>query len=135
MAWPGTAAEVTKLFKIYGIPQNATGFVAGRIISLYGPGGNVYEFSALVSQLNSQLALVSATQYAEIQALIVEWDAITDYSELIVDSDNKSSGQLVDHAKRRDLIRATLSNILGFYVPKGGFFTDASAMNASRLIR
>lgn len=135
MAWPGTPAELTKVFKIYGIPQNSTGFVVGRIISLYGPGGNVYDFSAIVNQLNTQLALVSASQYAEIQTLLTEWDSISDFSELAVRVDNHSTGQLVDHDRRRDLIRTTLSNLIGFYVPKGGFFSDSASISPTRLVR
>ena len=134
MSSPFTAAETTKVFKIYGIPQNATGFVVGRIISLYGPGGNVYDFSAIANQLNTQLGAVSATQYAECQTLIQEWDNITDYSELTVDEDNTSKGQLVNHDRRRDRVRMTLSNIIGFFVPKGGFFTDASGVGP-RILR
>ena len=135
MANPLTADETTRLFKIFGIPQNGTGFVAGRIISLYGPAGNVYDFSALVTQLNALLASVSATQYTQIQNQLTEWENITDYSELTVNADNNTAGRLVNHDLRRRNIRRTLSNLIGFYVPADGFFTDAGASVGPRIVR
>jgi hypothetical protein len=135
MASPLTADETTRLFKIFGIPQNGTGFVAARIISLYGPGGNVYDFSALVSQLNALLNNVTATQYTQIQNMLTEWENITDYSELAVSADSGTHGRLVHHDQRRHNIRRTLSNLIGFYVPADGFFTDASAAAGPRVVR
>jgi hypothetical protein len=135
MANPLTADETTRLFKIFGIPQNGTGFVAGRIISLYGPAGNVYDFSALVNQLNSLLTSVSATQYTQIQTQLTEWENITDFSELSVSADNNTTGRLVNHDLRRRNIRRTLSNIIGFYGPADGFFTDAAAAVGPRIVR
>jgi len=134
-----TAAETTKVFKIFGIPQSGSAYVAGRIISLYGPGGNTYDFSALVTALNTQLAAVNATAYIECQTQIVEWDNITDFSELTVDSDSSSKGQLVNHAKRRDRVRMTISNLIGFVCPPGGFFADSNLVqwggNGPRVLR
>ena len=135
MSSPLTADETTRLFKIFGIPQNGTGFVAGRIISLYGPAGNVYDFSALVTQLNALLNAVTATQYTQIQAQLTEWENITDYSELAVSADNNTAGRLVDHDRRRRNIRRTLSNLIGYFVPADGFFTDASAASGPRIVR
>jgi hypothetical protein len=135
MSSPLNADEATRLFKIFGIPQNGTGFVAARIISLYGPGGNVYDFSALVTQLNALLNNVTSSQYTQIQNMLTEWENITDYSELTVSADNNSQGRLVDHDLRRRNIRRTLSNIIGFYVPLDGFFTDASAASQPRVLR
>src|SRR5207248_3867675 len=113
MASPLTADETTRLYKIFGIPQNGTGFVAARIISLYGPGGNVYDFSALVNQLNALLNNVTATQYTQIQNMLTEWENITDYSELALSADAGTHGRLVDHGQRRRNIRRTLSNLVG----------------------
>ena len=135
MPSPLTADETTRVFKIFGIPQNGTGFVAARIISLYGPGGNSYDFSALVAQLNSLLAAVTATQYTQIQALLTEWENVTDYSEISVNADATTQGRIVDHTTRRHNIRRTLSNIIGFFVPADGFFTDASAASGPRVVR
>ena len=135
MASPLTADETTRVFKIFGTPQIGTGFVAGRIISLYGPGGNVYDFTALVSQLNALLNAVTATQYTQIQNQLTEWENITDYSELSVNADASTTGRLVDHEKRRRNIRRTLSNRIGYYVPADGFFTDASAATGPRIVR
>ena len=135
MPSPLTADETTRVFKVFGIPQNGIGFVAARIISLYGPGGNVYDFSALVTQLNSLLASVSATQYTQIQALLTEWENISDYSEISVNADATTQGRIVDHTARRHNVRRTLSNIIGFFVPADGFFTDASAASGPRVVR
>src|SRR6185312_12956041 len=135
MAWPGTPQETTLIFQIFGIPQNGSAFVVSRIISLYGPGGNIYDFTAIVTQLNSLLGNIqAATQYPNVQACLVEWAAITDWSEIQVDSDNNSRGKLVDHARRRRLVRKTLANIIGFYVPEDGFFTDAGAAVGPRRV-
>src|ERR1051325_9937771 len=94
MSSPLTADETTRLFKIFGIPQNGTGFVAGRIISLYGPGGNVYDFSALVTQLNALLNNVTSSQYTQIQNMLTEWENITDYSELTVARSEEHTSEL-----------------------------------------
>jgi hypothetical protein len=135
MPSPLTADETTRLFKIFGIPQNGTGFVAARIISLYGPGGNSYDFSALVNQLNALLDNVTSSQYTQVQNMLSEWESITDYSELAVSADAGTHGQLVDHNQRRRNIRRTLSNLIGFYAPADGFFTDASAASGPRVVR
>lgn len=133
MAWPGTETERTEIFVIFGIPQSGSAFVVGRIISLYGPAGNNYDFTNVVTQLNTLLNLITTTQYAYIQSALTEWTTITDWSEIKVSDDNNSKGQLVDHFKRRRMIRKTLANIIGFFCPEDGFWTDSAQVFAGSM--
>ncbi len=66
---------------------------------------------------------------ARAQALLTEWDAITSYSELEVYAASGSAGVLSHDARRRENIRVELSNLLAFYVPRGGFAAEIRLRN------
>lgn len=122
-----SATNIAKTYRIFGIPQNGNAFVAFNLTSLYGPSGESFDFSTIVTALNTKLAAISAEQQTLIEALLTRWDSITSYDPLTVGkSGSGASGDLVNYPKERSAIRMELCNIIGFYCPEGGFHAEHS---------
>lgn len=131
-----TNEQTTQVFKIFGLPQNGVAYVAFRLVSLTGPAAETFDFTAAVNGLGARLAALNAEQEAEVAALLSEWSALeADYSELRVYADGGSAGRLVDHPVRAEKLRATLSNLIGFAVPSGGFVAEVHRLNGGRIVR
>lgn len=122
-----TAAQTTQVFKVFGIPQSGIGYSALDPSAPYASVVTSYNYSAAKDRLNTILAALSASQEAEVGALLTEWAAITDYSELRVNADGGSAGRLMDHDTRREKVRSALANVLGFAAPGGGFAARVAA--------
>lgn len=121
-----TAAQTTQVFKIYGIPQSGSGTLVYRMAdNLSVPLMQPFSFTAVVDALNAALAALTASQEAEVVALLTAWSDIGDYDELRVSQDGGTAGRIVDRDVRRQNIRDTLANILGVAMPRGGFSTEA----------
>lgn len=127
-----STAEKEQIFQIFGIPKGGVAYEVMRIADYFGPRGESYDFSALVTQLNSSITTLDAAddRRARVQTLLTEWDAITSYSELQVSGQGGSAGKLVDDPERRERIRRELSNLMGFYVPKGGYEAEIRRRNS-----
>ena len=120
-----STANVTKVFKLFGLPQRGYGYVAEPLIRGLTPSGAEYDFTELTAKLTAVLATLSATQQTEVEALLTEWDAVKDYGTLEVLSDSGAQGTLVSHSRERKQIRAVIANLIGFHVPTLGFAAEA----------
>jgi hypothetical protein len=129
-----TTAQVTKIYKIFGLPQANEALVVTDWFSIPGPATATMDLSAIKAKLDAILAALSATQETEVAALVVAWDAVGDYDELRVTRDGTSEGVLVDREKRRENIRRTLGALIGFVAPTGGF-TRGAGGGGGRIIR
>ena len=137
-----STARVTQVFKIFGLPQSGSGALVFTDLAPHGTVASTFDMSQPAAALNEKLAGLSPTQESEAGALLDEWASITDYSELRVNSEGKgegrTAGRLADDEARRENIRRTLGNLIGFYVPPGGFVAVASrtaGVGEHRLVR
>jgi len=137
-----TAAQITQVFKIFGLPQSGSGALVFTDLAPRGTVTSTFDMSRPAATLNEKLAALSASQEGEAGALLNEWASITDYSELRVNSEGKGEGRamgrLADDQARRENIRRTLGNLIGFYVPPGGFVAVAAqtaGVGEHRLVR
>lgn len=127
-----TEAQVTQVFKIFGLPQNGAGRIHDVNPLPLGLGSIDYpvtlDYTEANAALTAALAALTASQITEVAALLTEWANITDFSEMEVSVAGDSRGQLVHHEKRRQHVRDTLSNIIGFFAPVGGFQAKAKRL-------
>ena len=137
-----TAAQITQVFKIFGLPQSGSGALVFTDLAPRGTVTSTFDMSQPAAALNEKLTGLSAAQESEVRALLDEWSGITDYSELRVNAEGRgegrTAGRLADDAARRENIRRTLGNLIGFYVPPGGFVAVAAqtaGVGAHRLVR
>ena len=137
-----SAAQITQVFKIFGLPQSGAGALVFTDLAPRGAVTSTFDLSQPVAALNAKLASLSLSQESEAAALLNEWASITDYSELRVYSQGKdagrAAGRLADDEVRRENIRRTLGNVIGFYVPPGGFVAVAcrtAGVGEHRLVR
>jgi hypothetical protein len=128
MAFPLDANQTTQTFDIFGLPQNGNGFVAFAMLTLWGPSGEPYSFSTLVTQLNTLLSALTTYQCTRVTTLLTRWDSITSTSPLeIWKSTSGAEGRIVDYPAERENIRQELAGIIGFAVPRGGFMAQAKS--------
>lgn len=121
-----TAAQVTQVFEIFGIPQNGAGDVAIQASSPDGPLCETYDFSALATKLSARLTALSSEQVARVVTLLTRWDAVSSSSPLRIARSGGGSGTIADHPGERAAIRFALSNLVGFAAAPGGFAAEAA---------
>jgi hypothetical protein len=135
MALSSTERETA--FHIFGIPKGAAGFSVDILASIFGPAGTTFDFTAVVNKLTALLDTVdtSADRIAMVQALILEWNTITSYSETEVYQGAGSGGVLAHDERRRQNIRDRLGDLIGFACPTGGFMAEIRGRKGSFRIR
>ena len=127
---PLTAAQITQVFEILGVPQNGSGDVYPSVATLFGPSFESYDMSAIVTRIGAKLAALSATQITRVTELLDRYTAITATSPLQIHQSDGSAGVIVNHPAERETVRTALGNVLGIAVPAGGFMAEARRMAA-----
>src|ERR1043165_1361684 len=130
-----TAAQITQVYEIFGVPQNGVGQIVGAIATPFGPGFDSCDTSALVTAIDARLAALTTSQLARVNSLLTRWDAITSSSPLRVEGSSGARGTVADHPAERALIRTALSNLIGVAVPAGGFAAEAGIANRATVGR
>lgn len=130
-----TAAQITQVYEIFGVPQGGSGAVVSAVATIFGPVCDSLDMSALVTKIDAKLAALGTTQLARVTALLLRWDAVTSTSPLRVTQSSATRGIAVDHPAERASIRVALSNIIGIAVPNGGFAAEAARCNQTTLAR
>ena len=130
-----SAAQVTQVYDIFGVPQGGSGAVISAVATVFGPVCDVLDMSALVTAIDAKLAALSAEQITRVTALLARWDAISSTSPLRVTQSASTRGIAADHPAERVSIRAALSNIIGIAVPSGGFAAEAARANQATVGR
>ena len=116
------ADETTQTFEIFGIPQSGSAYHTYAITTLWGPFGQAYDCSAIVTQLTTILTALTASQLVRVRLVLVRWNEVTSFSPLaIVEGSAGGKGRIVDYDEERKKMRRTLSNIIGFSTPPEGF--------------
>lgn len=120
-----SAAQITQVFEIFGVPENGSGEVVAGLTTLFGPAGESYDLSAITALLNAKLSALSASLETRVVALLDRWDVVTSTSPLRLETVPEGRGTVVDHPAEREAIRNTLADLIGFVVPSGGFAAEA----------
>lgn len=131
-----TAAQITQVYEILGVPQDGVGEVFGSVATLFGPAFESYDMSAIVTKIDAKLAGLTSRQVARTATLLERHTAIGSSSPLQVSGARGGArGTLADHPAERDAIRSTLGNILGIAAPSGGFMAEAKRAQGGRVGR
>lgn len=120
-----TVDEIAQVYEIAGIPQNGDGFAAFALSSLWGPAGEAYDFSTIITALNAKITALSAAQCTRIRLYLTRWDDMGGTSQLMLSkSSDGAEGVVVNDPGEREAIRKTIFNLIGFFCPRGGFLTQ-----------
>jgi hypothetical protein len=133
-----TAAQISQVYEILGVPQGGAGEIVGSIATLFGPAVDAYDMSAIVTRIDAKISALSAEQIDRVTALLSRHAAIGSSSPLQVSaSSGGARGTLADHPAERETIRTALGNLLGVAVPSGGFIAEAkrAAQGAGKICR
>jgi hypothetical protein len=132
-----TAAQITQVYEILGVPQDGTGEIFGAVASIFGPEFETYDLSAVVAKINAKLSALTAEQIARVTTLLDRHTTIGNSSPLQVNAASGGArGTLADHPAEREAIRSALGNILGIAVPSGGFVAEAKRIGTTgRVVR
>jgi len=120
-----TAAQITQVFEILGVPQSGSGEVFGSVATLFGAEFESYDMAGVVSRIGARLAALSAEQIARVTTLLDRHTSITASSPLQVSEAGGARGVLANHPAERAQIREAIVNIVGLAVPSGGFAAEA----------
>jgi len=131
-----TAAQITQVYEILGVPQDGTGEIFGAVATLFGPEYETYDMSAIVSKIDAKLAALTSEQIARVTTLLDRHTTIGNSSTLQVSAAaGGAKGTLADYPAEREMIRSALGNILGVAVPSGGFVAEAKRAQGGRVVR
>jgi hypothetical protein len=118
------ADEIAQTYEIYGLPQGGAGFTVPMLSTLFGPSGESYDFSSIITALNTKITATTEYQRTRLRVLLARWVVIGATSPLQVSEGASGKGVLADHEAERQSIHRGVCNILGFYLPYGGFVRD-----------
>jgi hypothetical protein len=125
-------ANKVLLYEVFGVPMAGEGYEAQHITSLYGPFSETYDFSTIVTDLDTRLAAMTSAQEDRIEALLSEASTIKTHSVVRVDRDpSGAQGRIVDHEREQEKIRRALGTVIGFYVPRGGYMMECDVRRST----
>ncbi len=113
-----------KIFMIYGVPDKDTAFGELGLVTISGPVGEIFTIKDIRDRINAALAATNAGEDKIIDtntpSILKEFDQVF-LAEQEVFQDNGSQGVLFSVSARMEILRKRISDILGVYVPRGGF--------------
>ncbi len=122
-----TPAQSTKVFEILDLPNKVNAFGVLRISHVVGPTGETFDLAAIQTEINSAITALTAAEEAEMtdasDGLLTEWDLVKNRHQRLFD-DGGTKGIIFDADMGRERIRERMSNLLGVFVPKGGFMAE-----------
>jgi hypothetical protein len=117
-----------KIFLLLDVPQKTTAFAANVLVSIFGPGGERYTLVGVKDQIDTALAAATTDEETLINLVLTEFDnEWLDDEQVIKDGD--SEGVLFSSGKKMNLLRKRVSDLLGVYIPEGGFLAEWRRLN------
>jgi hypothetical protein len=127
-----TAGEVVLLCEIFEVPCSAEGFVVTSfthippvLSQLWSSTTTKGDFKQIMTGIARAINLASPAVVNRCRLHLARWDVIgsTNPSHL-TESPGGSGPAVINYPKERANIRHRLSNLLGVYVPPGGFESE-----------
>lgn len=119
------ANDTARIYDLFGIPQAGTVWQTYALDSLFGPFGEEYTFSSIITELDARLVALTATQELHVEAAVDEYETITPFGNLeIHKSASGSEGRIIDDEDKIERIRQYCARKVGFKVPVGGYLRE-----------
>lgn len=116
-----TDDQKSQVFQLLGIPNKDTVFGAHVLMSIKGPGGELYTMKEIRSQITAAIAALTASEETLIAASLTEYLTIRNEVMTVNQSAGGFSGKLLDSEATRERCRKEVALTLGVFVPAGGF--------------
>lgn len=136
-----SATETTQIFQMFGVPETGTVTVVHHMVSLWGPYAENYDLSGVVTALTARITAINANASALVMAqgvLTAYYTTVGDNSQVRITADGSTTGVLADDKAELEYYRTKLSNILGFFCPRGGYtqeLRDRYGRNGNSVVR
>lgn len=118
------ATKKTKIFQLLNLPQKDTALSAFNLVTISGPKGENFSLDGVKAQVDAALLAATTTEEAQIDLVIAEFDKIWLKQDTFIRKDQTTEGILADFNKRVEILRDHVSDLLGIYIPKGGFLAE-----------
>lgn len=127
-----SAVNRVKVFEVIGLPpegsnQTVVTTLAHMPVSQLGLWEPTYtnsNISNIRTSIDANLTAISAETQARIELYLTEWDQIAISELTVMEADNGVKGNIVSDEQRRELIRQRVGNLVGIWVPKGGWMQE-----------
>lgn len=132
-----SAANRIMVYEIVGLPPDTSEAVITTTlahvpvtqIGAYSPTFTKSDISSLVTAIDAALADISTENQTRVEGFIASWNDIGSTSPMVLtEADNGVKGTIVDHESQRNLIRTRVGNLVGIYVPPGGWIMELQRM-------
>jgi len=127
-----SAANRVKFYEVIGLPPEGTEHTIATTLAhlpvtqlqTWEPTFTHSTITNMRTSIDANLATISAETQTRIELYLNDWDDIA-ISELTVSkADNGVEGNIVSDEARRELIRQRVGNLVGVWVPKGGWMQE-----------
>lgn len=127
-----SAANRVKFYEVIGLPPEGTEHTIATTLAhlpvtqlqTWEPTFTHSTITNMRASIDANLATISAETQTRIELYLNDWDDIA-ISELTVSkADNGVEGNIVSDEARRELIRQRVGNLVGVWVPKGGWMKE-----------
>ena len=122
-----SSANKSLMYQLFGLPQSGTAVycddLTHKVTNTSGsanPSWGTMDFTGLNAQFEAQMAAMSATTQALVEAQLATYSPIAT-SPMKVTVSQTSQGVIVDHVCEAEKIRDVVGNLIGFAAPRGGF--------------
>jgi len=129
-----TTQDQQTIFRLFGIPLGGGGIIVTSLSHIPPTLAAIWtvtwtqtEFSQLVTTLLGYMANASADTVAAVEAQLSIYASIVT-SPMKVTKSGDSEGTLIDHRAQRELIRQDIGNMLGIWVPRGGWINESDRL-------
>lgn len=116
--------QIAKIYMIFDVPNKNEAFGALGLVTISGPAGELFTLKDIKTRIDAALAATNTDEDAIITSdtrnILAEFDKVF-LQETEVFEDGGTRGILFHADRRMEVLRRRLSNILGVYVPRGGF--------------
>lgn len=127
-----TAANRVKVYEVIGLPPEGSDHtvattLAHMPITQLQTWETTYTHTNMAdmrTSIDANLAAISAETQTRIELYLTEWDSIAISELSVTKADNGVEGHLVSDEDRRELIRQRIGNLVGIWVPKGGWMAE-----------
>lgn len=130
--------NITKLYEIFGFPEGGEGVIITSLSHIppslsnsWEPTYTVGDMSTLKTRIDTSLtaAADNPTLKTQVEAWIAEYDTIGKGSVLhVTAAGGGAQGELVNDPQKIENIRQGIGNLIGLWIPKGGFWGATQRM-------
>jgi len=131
-----SATNRVRTFEVFGLPPEGSdqtivttlAHLPVTQLQTWEPTFSHSNISNIRASIDANLAAISAETQARIEMFLEQWEIIVISPMSISKADNGVEGRIVDNEEQREIIRQRIGNLVGVWVPRGGWMREIGTL-------